>query len=113
MDRILVIAQDADLRRSVQFALEAEGYAVTVRSSMETGELPRHFDCAVIDHHALAPNRADAIAFLQSFAPAILLANVEMHQLSNWAYRTLLKPMLGPALISAIRDAIATRVAPK
>ncbi|MEP7239559.1 MAG: transcriptional regulator [Devosia sp.] len=113
MKRVLVIAADADLRRSVQFALEAEGYGVTCRASLAARELPRDFDCTVVDHHVLGSEQRAASAFFEAFAPVILLANSDSHPLSPWAAKTLLKPMLGPALSAAIRDAMASRAVPK
>jgi CheY-like chemotaxis protein len=112
MKRVLVIAADADLRRSVQFALEAEGYVVTCRASLAAHELPQDFDCTVVDHHVLGSEQR-AAAFFQAFSPVILLANTAPHPLSPWATRTLLKPMLGPALSAAIRDALGLSVSPK
>jgi hypothetical protein len=74
--------------------------------------MPSDFDCAVVDHHALGNDRAAAQAFLEAFAPSILLAN-KPHELSAAAFRTVLKPHLGPALTAAIREAIETRKATK
>lgn len=111
MHRVLVIAPDFDLRRSLQFALEAEGYDVTWRASIAATAMPYHFDCTVVDHHALGNDKAAALAFLEAFRPAILLANTP-HELSAAAFRTVLKPHLGPALTFAIREAIETRAVP-
>ncbi|MEO7222570.1 MAG: hypothetical protein ABIY37_08860 [Devosia sp.] len=108
MHRVLIVAPDFDLRRSLQFALEAEGYAVTWRASIAATEMPYDFDCTVVDHHALGNDKAVAQAFLRAFEPSILLAN-EPHELSAAAFRTVLKPHLGPALTAAIRDAIEAR----
>jgi DNA-binding response OmpR family regulator len=105
MYRILIVAPDLDLRRSLQFALEAEGYAVDWRASIGATEMPYDFDCTVVDHHALGNDAAPARAFLQAFQPVILLANAQ-HELSASAYRTVLKPHLGLALTNAIRDAL-------
>jgi CheY-like chemotaxis protein len=111
MHRILVIAPDLDLRRSLQFALEAEGYSVTWRTSIAAmTALPRDFDCTVVDHHALGKDNSVAQTFLRAFQPAILLANTT-HELSTDAFRTVLKPHLGAALTLAIRDAVDTREA--
>ncbi len=112
MYRILVVAPDLDLRRSLQFALEAEGYAVTCRTSIGATEVPDDFDCSVVDHHALGNDKASARTFLQAFQPVVLLANAE-HALSTSAFRTVLKPHLGLALTNAIRDALETRIIPK
>jgi len=109
MTRLLVIAADADLRRSLQFALEAEGFAVTCRTGIGAHEIPAHFDCTVVDHHVAGPDRRTAAAFFDAFAPVILLANTTEHPLSPFAYRTLQKPQLGPALSAAIHAAVAQR----
>jgi len=109
MHRVLVIAPDLDLRRSLQFALEVEGYDVTWRASIAATELPHDYDCTVVDHHALGNDRAAAETFLRAFRPSILLAN-KPHDLSAAAFRTILKPHLGAALTGAIREAIETRM---
>lgn len=108
MQRVLIIAADADLRRSLQFALEAEGYKVTCRASIGAHELPRDYDCTVIDHHVLGKDRELAAGYITTFAPVVLLANTSQHALSPWAFRTLMKPLLGPALSIAISDAVAS-----
>jgi DNA-binding response OmpR family regulator len=109
MHCVLVIAPDLDLRRSLQFALEAEGYSVTWRTSVAAmTALPQDFDCTVVDHHALGNDKSVAQTFLRAFEPAILLAN-KPHELSTHAFRTILKPHLGAALTLAIREAIDTR----
>jgi CheY-like chemotaxis protein len=113
MHRVLVVAPDLDLRRSLQFALEAEGYAVTCRANIAAAaELPHDFDCTVVDHHALGNDKTAAQAFLGAFEPSILLAN-KPHELSDAAFMTILKPQLGAALTGAIREAMETRMATK
>jgi CheY-like chemotaxis protein len=109
MHRVLVIAPDLDLRRSLQFALEAEGHTVTWRTSIAPMTvLPRDFDCTVVDHHALGNDKSVAQTFLRAFEPAILLAN-KPHELSADAFRTILKPHLGATVTLAIREAMETR----
>jgi CheY-like chemotaxis protein len=108
---VLVVAPDLDLRRSLQFAIEAEGYAVTWQADIAVPGMPRGFDCTVVDHHALGDDSSAARAFLGSHKPSILLAN-KPHELSSSAFRTVLKPHLGPALTAAIRDAIEARNSP-
>jgi len=107
MHRILLVAPDSDLRKSLEFALRAEGYEVTSRASIGARERPGAYDCTVIDHHALGNNRAVAAEFCIIFAPVILLTNHRNHPLSPWVSRTVLKPLLGAALIGAVRDAMA------
>jgi DNA-binding response OmpR family regulator len=69
MDRVLVIAADPDLRRSLQFALEAEGYLVTWRADLSGDDQPGSFDCTVIDHHCVGDDHLRAVAFCRRFRP--------------------------------------------
>lgn len=108
MPHILLVAPESDLRRSVEFALQAEGYDVTSRASIGAHERPA-YDCTVVDHHALGGNAAAAARFCAIFAPVVLLANQAPHALSSRAFRTVLKPHLGAALTDAVRDALASR----
>ena len=105
MARILIIAPDSELRKSVEFALSVEGHDLTSRASIGARESP-HYDCTVVDHHALGSDRVIAVRFCAIFAPVILLSSQIAHPLSEHVFRTLLKPLLGPALVSAINDAL-------
>jgi hypothetical protein len=111
--QILVIAPSADLRHSLRFALEAEGYGVTVRENTSGGLPPRiPYDCIVLDHHAAEADSEAARRLAIAFQPMVLLANSPSHPLSSLMFRTLLKPMLGPALANAVKDAVETRATP-
>jgi len=109
MAHILLVVADSDLRRSLDFALRAEGHAVTWRSNLEESPIPIDFDCTVLDHHAVGTNVRQGQIFCRAFWPVILLANTEHHPLSGLAFRTVLKPMLGPVLSAAIGDALVAR----
>jgi hypothetical protein len=92
----------------LEFALRAEGYEVVPTGDIDAaGVAQRHYDCTVIDHHALSTNIEAGAATCQALAPVILLANQAPHPLSPWAFRTLLKPLLGVALSDAVRDAVS------
>ena len=106
MARILLIAPDTELRRSLEFALVAEGYEVTLRASIAAHEAPS-FDCTVLDHHAIGTDRMAAAAFCSCHAPVILLANQKSHPLTPWTFRTLMKPLLGVSLTDAVFEAVA------
>ncbi len=112
MAHILVVAADTDLGRSLEFALRAEGHEVTRRSGIEGVDPAGRFDCTVLDHHAAGADFAASVAFCVAHQPVILLANVRPDALSPWAFTTLQKPLLGPALVSAIRDAEHSRAIP-
>lgn len=104
--RILVIAPENDLKRSLRFALEAELFDVTWRASIGARPTPGDYACTIIDHHALGEDAGAARRFVDAFAPVILLANGP-HELSPFVFYTVLKPHLGAPLISAVHDAIA------
>jgi len=108
MPRILLVAPDSDLRKSVEFALQAEGYEVTSRASIGARERP-HYDCTIVDHHVLGNDPHAAADFCEIFEPVILLANQVPHALSPYAFRTVMKPLLGAPLTNAIHDAIDRR----
>jgi DNA-binding response OmpR family regulator len=111
MTRILLVAPDSDLRKSVEFALRAEGYEVTSFASIGANERASRYDCTVLDHHAIGLDPAVAARFCDVFAPVVLLANQPIHTLSPVAFRTVQKPLLGAALTDAIRDATGGRSA--
>ncbi len=109
MARVLLIAADPELRRSLQFAFEAEGYAVSWRTRLGSDVRPQDFDCTVIDDDGLGVDKAAAVAFFETFTPVVLLADTVPHSLSPWAFLTVEKPMLGAALARAVQQAVATR----
>lgn len=109
MAHILLIVADSDLRKSLDFALRAEGHVVSWRSSLDDGPVPIHFDCTILDHDAVGTNVRQGQTFCRVFWPVILLANTQEHVLSKVAFRTVLKPMLGPVLTTAIGDALEAR----
>ena len=106
MAHVLLVVPDSDLRKSLDFALRADGHDVSWQSSVGEAPIPVHFDCTILDHHAIGPNLRQGETFCRAFWPVILLANSEGHALSATAFRTVLKPMLGPALSTALADAL-------
>ncbi|MEO8757137.1 MAG: hypothetical protein ABI398_05215 [Devosia sp.] len=82
---------------------------VSWRASIGARDLSTSFDCTVLDHHALGNSLEAGEAFCDVFSPVILLANGNDHPLSPSAFATLVKPMLGRALIEAIGRAVASR----
>jgi CheY-like chemotaxis protein len=109
MSRILLVAADSDLRDSIEFALLAEGHDVTSRNGIAAAEPALAFDCTILDHHAAADDMPANQIFCRNYEPVILLANSPGHPLSAMTYTTVLKPLLGPALIHAVRGALAAR----
>lgn len=109
--RILVIAPDIDLRRSLAFALEAEGYEVSL-----AGELPDHaalaarrFDATVLDQKALTgPDYLD-IAFCIKARPVVLLAATPRAWLVEWVAEIVEMPVIGNAVAKAVRAVVPIR----
>src|SRR5688572_3333385 len=104
--RVLVVAPDYGLRRSLEFALEVEGLAVLsfddvnaalASPSTATGS------CFVVDEEALL-NHPLAMAVVREFhKPVLLLVDRSRSMPDVLGVRVLRKPLLGNALITAIR----------
>ena len=73
--RLLIVAPDADLRLSLQFVLEAEGYMVTARANISETTAQERFDCTILDHRAAIGPTADIAAFCRRAHPVVLLAS--------------------------------------
>lgn len=109
IDAILVVAPTDALQASLRFLLEEESYLVTTVASMdEAAALPAAFACAVIDHHALKAGRSrESGAFVELNCPVVLLANGPPGMTLPQAFRVVTKPLLGPALSQAVREAVS------
>ena len=103
--RLLIIAPDSDLRRSLEFLLEAAGYAVTPQADIATIPKEQLFDCAVLDHRAI--ERPGSLAELQVMSgPIVLLAGSTSPWLEDMVFRVVRKPLLGEPLIAAVEAAL-------
>jgi DNA-binding NtrC family response regulator len=104
--RILVIAPNSDLRRSLAFALEAEGYVVTTHASIPGSDSSRGYDCVVLDHKAAAGARDAVLSFCRSSHPVLLLAGTPQSWLSSEVFNVVPTPLSGDALSAAVRSAV-------
>jgi DNA-binding response OmpR family regulator len=106
--RLLVIAPDGDLRRSLTFALEAEGYAVTALADADSAPVvgSAHYNCTIIDQAALAGTEAAIRAFCAAAKPVVLLSNTPVGWLPADGVSVVEKPMLGESLSQAVRGAL-------
>jgi DNA-binding NtrC family response regulator len=108
--RILVIAPNPDLRRSLTFALEAEGYEVAAQATLLGPDEGRDFDCVVLDHKAAKAVPRDAVLDFCAHSPDIvLLAGAPQPWLAAKVFEVVQTPHLGEALTAAVRAAIAAR----
>lgn len=110
---VLVVAPDSDFRRSLEFALETEGFAVDLHARMGNAfASPRAHDaaCAVVDDAAVEDWRIAGEEFRGFGKPVVLLVGRirQAPDLSHIAaLTTLTKPFLGSPLIEAVREATA------
>jgi hypothetical protein len=104
-DTVLVVVPDPELRRSVEFALEAEGYRVDshalLAAALESSWIT-HMACAIVDENAIASragsgDRLDAIA-----RPVILLVDQLRSVPETPRIMTLTKPLLGRRLVETV-----------
>jgi DNA-binding NtrC family response regulator len=107
--RILIVAPSDALRNSLRFLFEEESYTATTAASLAEASLASDdYACTVLDHHALRDSSgAEITEFTNNHWPVVLLNN-GTGPAAPAAFRTIAKPLLGPALSQAVREAIAT-----
>ena len=106
--RLLVVAPDDDVRHSLVFALEAEGFEVVERAAIPPiawTEINR-FDCTVLDQKAVRGEAFEAIAFCIKAVPVVLLASRPLQWLTEWVAETVETPVIDNALLIAVRLAM-------
>jgi hypothetical protein len=106
--RLLLVAPDRELRRSLVFALETASFEVT-----EFADLPplgwverNRFDCTVLDQKALVAETYRSIAFCIRAHPVVLLAARPPAWLVEWVAQTVETPVVEDALITAVTRAM-------
>lgn len=102
--RILVVALDDDLRRSLTFALAAYGHTVVAERQWPEEIAAEAFDCVVLDEPALSELSAKASV---AAPPVLLLAYSEAAKSSTLVAGTIAMPLKGEAVIQAVAAAIA------
>lgn len=104
---LLVVAPGVELRLSLEFALRAEGYAVTAVPDIATARaLAGRFDCTVLDAAAADDPLADVVGFCADARPVVLLADTVVPALDGWIAGMVEKPQLGQALMAAVQGAV-------
>lgn len=108
--RLLVVAADGDVRRSLVFALEAEGYAVTASDTLppRTWTEDNRFDCTVLDQRLLQGPAYESLAFCISSHPVVLLASRPRAWLAEWVSRVVETPVVDDSLVDAVHFAVET-----
>jgi DNA-binding response OmpR family regulator len=106
---VLVVAPDDELRRSIAFALEAEGFSVSTHRLLSPA-LKRasndRFDCAVIDENTIG--RRDGWNALSGIpCPIVLLLDRLRLAPDQIRVTPLFKPLLGRILVDTVTDCVA------
>jgi DNA-binding NtrC family response regulator len=106
--RLLLVAPDTDLRRSLAFALEVEGFSLAVRDTPPSRAWlqANRFDCTIIDQKALTGEHYEAIALCIKAHPVVLLASKPHPWLVEWVAEVVDLPLAENAVTTAIRRAM-------
>lgn len=105
--RLLVVAADADVRRSLVFALEAEGFSVASTDLLPTVSWMRtnRFDCTILDQRMLQGPPYESLAFTITAHPVVLLAAKPLQWLGEWVSQVVETPVIEDTLLTAVRTA--------
>jgi DNA-binding response OmpR family regulator len=109
---ILVVAFDVDLRRSIEFALEAEGYVVNSHARLfeaTTSPTVSAAACMVVDEDSLQ-DLEDWRLFCRLTKPTVLLADKSQRPGGTDAACIIFKPLLGNALVETVRHVVRLAV---
>lgn len=102
--RLLVVSTAPDMLRSIEFALSAEGYTVTAVDD-HGGARPEDYHLTIID---LPAARNEMVHLFCARAPKLVaLADKPPGWLHDLDYVYVEKPILGPALVAAVRRELA------
>jgi len=102
--RLLLVAADTELRRSLAFALEAEGFSVVQRDETPPRAWLRtnRFDCTIIEQKILAGPDYEDIAFCIKAHPVVLLAGSPHPWLVEWVSEIVDLPLAAGAVSAAV-----------
>lgn len=106
--RLLLVAADSELRRSLVFVLETEGYYVVVRDAPPSRDwlAANRFDCTILDQRALSGPDYESIAFCIKAHPVVLVATAAHPWLVEWVSEVVDMPLRADAVSSAVRRAM-------
>jgi FixJ family two-component response regulator len=105
---VLVVAPDTQLRRSITFLLEAEGYEVTAYDRVPASDMapkPRR-SCAIVDEAALADGEDIWDRLGRIAETLVMLVSSGVMPPTTFLVRPVEKPLLGQSLVEAVGKAI-------
>ena len=102
---IIVVAPDPGLRRSLEFALEVEGFAVESHASLSTVEASHQANaaaCLIVDESAIRLSPAGRQP-LAGFAGRVILLVEDVDPTGTEGFAVLTKPVEGNDLIDMVQ----------
>ncbi len=102
---VLVVIPDAELRRSIEFAFEAEGFAIEPHESVPdamTASVRNDVVCIVVDENAIDPRNGAARSLECARKPLILLVDKLRAAPDTDGVKVLTKPLLGRLLVDTV-----------
>ena len=108
-ERLLVIATDEDLRRSLAFSLAAHGYLVETRASAIDACAEDNIDCTIVDEDAAQALGPRAAEFYRQHEPVVLL---HYNNPSIEVARSIQKPLRGDDIVQAVATALRAHAGP-
>ncbi|WP_170314566.1 hypothetical protein [Aquibium carbonis] len=115
--KVLVVVPNDELRRSIEFTVEAEGYEIESHAGFPTvfaSHKFNGFDCAVVDEDAVDARQRNLIEFARIAGderPVVVLVDRTATLDSVVPFKLLRKPLLGPALVEAILPKVGAKTA--
>lgn len=105
---VLIVAPDEELRRSIAFALEAEGLRVATQPSLPANDENRQagFACLVVDEDALEGDDGRWASLPEASPTTILLVDRLRTLKPREGLSTIDKPLLGQVLVDAVIAAV-------
>jgi CheY-like chemotaxis protein len=106
--KVLIVASDQAMRRSLAFVLEAEGYAVVAMAQLDADQPGQDGQAcvAVVDQDALAARKDPAAELARLNRPVILLVERMRRPPLLPGLRIIEKPPLGRDLLDAVAGAL-------
>lgn len=109
--RLWVISPEGDLRRSLEFSLQAEGFMVlsTHNAFGDPAPPPEGIDCVVLDEKAFAAFPGQLHEFCRRAGPVVLLSDRPSEAMRGWVEEVVEKPLHGEDVPRAVRSALGRR----
>lgn len=109
---VLVVIPDGELRRSVEFAFDAEGFAIEECADLAAAIVAsRHDDvvCVIVDEDAIATAKGAAGVLPEGLKPFVLLVDRLRATPDAEHLKVLTKPLLGRLLVDTVANIAAGR----